>query len=167
MDQVYQRHASHGERRNELLSVRIGTQEFAMDIRSIREIRGWIASTHLAHAPSFIKGMINLRGAVLVVIDLAQRLGLPPQEPNAASVVVVVESGDKVAGLLVDAVCDIITVTDDMRQPTPETGTGAPKEFIEGLIMMDSRIISIVSIPALMPDDAVQSMAEQSELIPG
>ncbi|MDD2704902.1 MAG: chemotaxis protein CheW, partial [Acidocella sp.] len=127
----------------------------------------WIASTHLAHAPAFIKGMINLRGAVLVVIDLAQRLGLPPQEPNAASVVVVVESGDKVAGLLVDAVCDIITVTDDMRQPTPETGTGAPKEFIEGLIMIDSRIISIVSIPALMPDDTVQSMAEQSELIPG
>jgi purine-binding chemotaxis protein CheW len=97
---------------------------------------------------------------VLVVIDLAERLGLPPAEPNAASVVVVVEDGDKVAGLLVDAVCDIITVTDDMRQKTPETGDVMPKMFIEGLIMMDSRIISIVSIPALMPEDAVQDMAE-------
>ena len=143
------------DRRNELLSVRIGAQEFALDIRSIREIRGWIASTHLPHAPSYIKGMINLRGTVLVVIDLAERLGLPPQEPNAASVVVVVvEDGDKTAGLLVDAVCDIITVTDDMRQTIPETGSNGPRQFIECLIMLDSRIISTVSIPAVMPDNA-------------
>ena len=155
-----QRGEHRGEHRTELLSVRIGAQEFAMDIRSIREIRGWIASTHLPHAPSFIKGMINLRGTVLVVIDLAERLGLPSQEPNPASVVVVVEHGDKVAGLLVDAVCDIITVTDDMRQPTPETGTSTPREYIEGLIMMENRIISIVAIPALMPDSGVQALAE-------
>lgn len=153
--------SGHGEHRMELLSVRIGAQEFAMDIRSIREIRGWIASTHLPHAPSFIKGMINLRGTVLVVIDLAERLGLPALEPSPASVVVVVvEHGDKVAGLLVDAVCDIITVTDDMRQPTPETGTSTPREFVEGLIMMENRIVSIVAIPALMPDAAVQAMLE-------
>ena len=152
--------AAYGEHRTELLSVRIGTQEFAMDIRSIREIRGWIASTHLPHAPSFIKGMINLRGTVLIVIDLAERLGLPSLEPSPASVVVVVEHGDKVAGLLVDAVCDIITVTDDLRQPTPETGTSTPREFVEGLIMMENRIISIVAIAALMPDTAVQALLE-------
>ncbi|MGP8026697.1 MAG: chemotaxis protein CheW [Acidocella sp.] len=144
----------------ELLSVRSGAQEFAMDIRSIREIRGWIASTYLPHAPGFIKGMINLRGTVLVVVDLAVRLGLPAWEPGPASVVVVVEAGDKVAGLLVDAVCDIITVTDDMRQPIPETGTAAPKEFLEGLVMLDNRIISVISIPALMPDAEMQEMAE-------
>jgi purine-binding chemotaxis protein CheW len=146
------------ERRSELLSVRVGAQEFAFDIRSIREIRGWIASTALPHAPSFIKGMINLRGTVLVVIDLAERLGLASTEPNPASVVVVVEAGSRVAGLLVDAVCDIITVTDEMRQETPETGTQASREFVEGLIMMENRIISIVSIPAIMPDAA--SVAE-------
>ena len=151
---------THGEQRTELLSVRIGAQEFAMDIRSIREIRGWIASTHLPHAPAFIKGMINLRGTVLVVIDLAQRLGLPPVDPSPASVVVVVEDGDKAAGLLVDAVCDIITVTDDMRQPTPETGTATPREYVEGLIMMENRIISIIAIPTLMPDAAVQALLE-------
>ncbi len=163
MNQIYHRQVGQAERRTELLSVRLGNQEFAMDIRSIREIRGWIASTHLAHAPSFIKGMINLRGSVLVVVDLAQRLGLPAQEPSSASVVVVVESGDKAAGLLVDAVCDIITVTDDMRQDTPETGNETPKEFIEGLIMMDNRIISIVSIQKLMPSPELQAMAEQVE----
>jgi purine-binding chemotaxis protein CheW len=166
MDQVDQRNANPADRRSELLSIRIGAQEFAMDIRSIREIRGWIASTHLPHAPSYIKGMINLRGTVLVVIDLAERLGLHAQEPNAASVVVVVEDGERVAGLLVDAVCDIITVTDDMRQATPETGSGSSREYIEGLIMMDNRIISIVSIPAIMPDASVEAMAvEEAEFV--
>ncbi len=155
-------HADHrgNEHRVEFLSVRLGTQEFAMDIKSIREIRGWIASTHLPYAPSFIKGMINLRGSVLVVIDLAMRLGLPATTPGAASVVVVVECGRRTVGLLVDAVCDIITVTDDMRQNTPETGSDVPGSFVEGLVMLESRIISILSIPALIPEENIQKMAE-------
>ncbi len=152
-----QRLANAAER-SELLSVRIGTQEFAMDIRSIREIRGSMAATHLPHAPSYITGMINLRGTVLVVIDLAERLDLRAREAGAASVVVVVEAGDRIAGLLVDAVCDIITVTEDMRQPTPETGSDAPGAFIEGLIMMEHRIISVISIPALMPEAQVEAL---------
>ncbi|MGE4482370.1 chemotaxis protein CheW [Acidocella sp.] len=157
-------HAEHkgNEHSAEFLSVRVGTQEFAIDIRTIREIRGWIASTHLPHAPPFIKGMINLRGSVLLVIDLAQRLGLPPIMPSAASVVVVVECGDKAVGLLVDAVCDIITVTEDMRQNTPETGSDVPKAYIEGLVMMESRIVSILLIQALIPDETVQKMADMA-----
>jgi len=158
MNASYRRQGHTAEQR-ELLSIRIGEQEFAMDIRAIREIRGWIASTHLPHAPGYIKGMINLRGTVLVVIDLAARLGLPAQPPNAASVVVVVEDGERVAGLLVDAVCDIITVGEDMRQDTPETGSNESRSFIEGLVMLDNRIVSIISIPALMPDAGLETLA--------
>lgn len=144
----------------EFLSVKVGEQEYAIDIRCIREIRGWIASTHLPYAPDFIKGMINLRGSVLVVVDLARRLGLGDTEPNPASVVVVAEYGNRVAGLLVDAVCDIVTVTDDMRQKTPETGSNVPKSYVEGLVMMENRIISILSIASVIPDEKVQAMAE-------
>jgi purine-binding chemotaxis protein CheW len=152
MNQIFQRAANPAGPCTELLSVRVGAQEFAMDIRSIREIRGWSAATYLPHAPAHIKGMINLRGVVLVVIGLAERLGLPAREPDAGSVVVVIENGGKAAGLVVDAVCDIITVTDAMRQSTPATGSAMPGEFIEGLIMTEDRIISIISIPAIMPD---------------
>lgn len=144
----------------EFLSVRVGEQEYAMDIKSIREIRGWIASTQLPYAPNYIKGMINLRGSVLIVVDLACRLGLGHTEPNPASVVVVVEHGERVAGLLVDAVCDIVTVTDDMRQATPETGSNVPKSYVQGLVMMENRIISILSIAAVIPDERLQAMAE-------
>ncbi|OYV35345.1 MAG: chemotaxis protein CheW [Acidocella sp. 20-61-6] len=158
------RSSGQPEGRRELLSVRIGDQEFAIDICAIREIRGWIASTHLPHAPSYIKGMINLRGIVLLVIDLAERLGLPPQAPSPASVVVVVEDEARVAGLLVDAVCDIITVTDEMRQATPETGGAMSSRYIEGLIMMEQGITGIIAIPAVMPDDEAETLLAEAEL---
>jgi purine-binding chemotaxis protein CheW len=148
--------------RRELLSVRIGEQEFALDIGAIREIRGWIASTYLPHAPFHVIGMINLRGSALLVIDLAARLGLKPRAPDAASVVVVVESGDRVAGLLVDAVCDIITVSEAQLQATPETGSAVPRQFIEGLVMTEARIISIVSVPAILPDPALAGVPEMA-----
>jgi len=142
------------DRGNQLLSVRVGDQEFAMTIMAIREIRGWITSTPLPHAPSYIKGMINLRGSVLAIVDLAVRLGLPSREPTAASVVVVIEMGDKVAGLLVDAVSDIITVTADMRQMTPNTGDSASRAYVESLIMINERIIGIISLPSVMPQES-------------
>jgi len=142
------------DRSNQLLSVRIGTQEFAVSIMAIREIRGWISSTPLPYAPHYIKGMINLRGTVLAIIDLAERLGLPSQTPSSASVVVVVEHGSRVVGLLVDAVCDIITITEDMRQNIPDTGDSVSAEFIESLLMMDDRIVSIIALSAVMPSEA-------------
>src|SRR6201999_417455 len=110
---------------NQLLCVRLGDQEFALNIRAVREIRGWISSTPLPHAPPYIKGMINLRGSVLAILDLAERLGLPSVPANATSVVVVIEEGERVIGLLVDAVSDIITETAEMRQVPPETGSAA------------------------------------------
>jgi purine-binding chemotaxis protein CheW len=142
------------DRSNELLSIRLGGQEFAVNIMAIREIRGWVAATHLPQAPSYILGMINLRGTVLVVIDLAQRLGLGEREPNPASVIVVVEANGRVVGLLVDEVCDIITVTDSMRQETPSIEHGASQEFIDGLVMIEERIISVIAINAVVPNEA-------------
>ncbi len=139
---------------SQLLCVRVGEQEFAFDIRAIREIRGWISSTPLPHAPAYVKGMINLRGSVLAIIDLAERLGLPGTTANATSVVVVIESGNRVIGLLVDAVSDIITVKDGMRQVTPESGSSASRKYVEGLLMRDEQIISVLSIEAIMPNEA-------------
>lgn len=153
---------SGGDRGDQLLSVRVGDQEFAMTIMAIREIRGWIASTPLPHAPPYIKGMINLRGSVLAIIDLAIRLGLPNHDPTAASVVVVVESGDTVVGLLVDAVSDIVTITDDMRQTTPEIGDSISRAYVECLVMINERIIGILSLPAVIPKEQVLDSALES-----
>jgi purine-binding chemotaxis protein CheW len=146
------------DKANQLLSVRVGDQEYAMSIMAIREIRGWITSTPLPHAPLYIKGMINLRGTVLAIVDLAVRLGLPNREPTQASVVVVVELGDKAVGLLVDAVSDIIAVTEDMRQGTPDTGETVSRSYIESVIMIDQRIIGILSLPAVIPQEQIMKL---------
>ena len=144
------------QRADQLLSVRLGDQEFALNIMDIREIRGWIASTPLPHAPDYIRGMINLRGQVLAIVDLAVRLGLPASVPTQASVVVVVEWEEKTLGLLVDAVSDIITVTDAMRQPIPDTGDTIARAYVESLVMIDQRIIGILSLPAVIPRPQMQ-----------
>jgi purine-binding chemotaxis protein CheW len=151
-----------GSENSQLLCVRLGEQEFALSIRAVREIRGWISSTPLPHAPSYIKGMINLRGSVLAIIDLAERLGLPCTTANATSVVVVIEAGERVIGLLVDAVSDIITVTSEMRQVTPETGSAASREYVEGLLMRDQQIVSVLSIEAIMPKDTTLEVVLQA-----
>jgi purine-binding chemotaxis protein CheW len=98
----------------ELITVRIGDQQFAIDIMSVREIRGWAASTPLPHAPAYVRGMINLRGVILPVVDLGARLGLAPTSAGRFSVVVVAEIDGRQIGLLVDAVCDILLLTDHM-----------------------------------------------------
>ncbi|MCB8874943.1 chemotaxis protein CheW [Acidisoma silvae] len=154
--------ARQSERADQLLSVRLGDQEFALNIMDIREIRGWIASTPLPHAPDYIRGMINLRGQALAIVDLARRLGLPASVPTPASVVVVVEWEEKTLGLLVDAVSDIITVTDAMRQPTPDTGDATAPTYVESLVMIDQSIIGILSLSAVIPRPQMQLTFEDA-----
>ena len=130
----------------ELISFRIGAQEFCVDIMAIREIRGWTAATALPQSPSFVKGVINLRGAVLPIVDLAARLGFD------RNVIIVAQIGEQVVGLLVDAVSDILTVTDDVIQPTPDVASETAKSFIRGLIAMDGRMISLIGLERVLPD---------------
>ena len=137
--------------REQLLCVRVGDQEFALSIRAIREIRGWITSTPLPHAPSYIKGMINLRGSVLAIIDLAERLGLPSVPPHSTSVVVVIEHGERVVGLLVDAVSDILTTHDNHIQPAPDVASELVRSFVKGLLPVDGRMISLISLDHVLP----------------
>ena len=136
----------------ELISFRIGAQEFCVDIMAIREIRGWTAATALPQSPSFVRGVINLRGAVLPIVDLASRLGFESTEANDRNVIIVAQIGEQVVGLLVDAVSDILTITDDMIQPTPDVASETAKSFIRGLIAMDGRMISLIGLDRVLPD---------------
>ena len=136
----------------ELISFRIGAQEFCVDIMAIREIRGWTAATALPQSPSFVKGVINLRGAVLPIVDLASRLGFESTEASDRNVIIVADIGGQVVGLLVDAVSDILTVTDDVIQPTPDVASETAKTFVRGLIAMDGRMISLIGLERVLPD---------------
>ena len=135
----------------ELISFRIGAQEFCVDIMAIREIRGWTPATALPQSPAFVKGVINLRGAVLPIVDLASRLGFESTEVNDRNVIIVADIGGQVVGLLVDAVSDILTVTDDVIQPTPDVASETAKTFVRGLIAMEGRMISLIGLEHVLP----------------
>ena len=130
----------------ELLTFKLSGQEYSLDIMFVREIRGWTRATPLPHAPSFMKGVINLRGTVLPVMDLAERLGLPVTKHTNRNVIIVVNHESSMTGLLVDAVSDIITLTQDDLQPSPDVASGIGKNFIQSLTLRDDQMIRVLDL---------------------
>ena len=141
-----------GAERRELISFRVGDQEYCVDIMAVREIRGWSPATTLPQSPGFMRGVINLRGAVLPIMDLACRLNMPVLEPTVRSVFIVVKAADRTVGLLVDAVSDILSVNDDMIQPTPDVACDAVRSFVRGIISIEGRMISEISLDRILPE---------------
>ncbi|MEO3389360.1 chemotaxis protein CheW [Mesorhizobium sp. CAU 1741] len=131
---------------NELIAFRLGEQEFCVDIMSVRDIRGWTPTTPLPHSSSYVKGVINLRGAVLPVVDLAARLGFEPATPNARHVIIITQVGNQTIGLLVDAVSDILTVNSGSIQATPNVASELARAFMKGVIAMEGRMISLIAL---------------------
>ena len=136
----------------ELIAFRIGTQEFCVDIMSVREIRGWTPATPLPRSPGYMKGVINLRGTVLPIIDLGARFGLPTTEPTARHVIMVAHIGGRTVGLLVDAVSDILQMSDASGQPTPDVASEHVKSFVKGIFSIDGRMISLIELDHVLPE---------------
>lgn len=134
----------------ELLAFTMSEQFFAVDIMMVREIRGWTHPTPLPHAPECMMGVINLRGTVLPIIDLSQRLGNGPTDANARNVIIVVEVGSHLAGLLVDAVSDILTLNTSSFQPPPEMPGQSGTAFVDALSIVDEEMVRIIDLEALL-----------------
>lgn len=135
---------------NELIAFRLGSQEFCVDIMSVRDIRGWTQTTPLPHSSDYVKGVINLRGAVLPVVDLAARLGFRSTEPSARHVIIITQVGNQTIGLLVDAVSDILTVNAGAIQPTPNVASELARVFTRGVIAMEGRMISLIALDSVL-----------------
>ncbi|WP_142594221.1 chemotaxis protein CheW [Pseudorhizobium endolithicum] len=136
----------------ELIAFRIGDQEFCVNIMSVREIRGWTQATPLPHAPPYVMGVINLRGAVLPIVDLSARLGMKEAEPSARHVIIVAQVKSRVVGLLVEAVSDILTITEDNIQPVPEVSSDLEKQYARGILAIDKRMICMIELDSLFPE---------------
>ncbi len=134
----------------ELLTFRLSEQEYSLDIMCVREIRGWTKTTPLPHAPSYMKGVINLRGTVLPVMALSERLGLPKTEHSDRNVIIVVKHGEALTGLLVDAVSDIIAISEDDLQPPPEMSSNNNPGVIKGLTLRDERMIRVLDLSCVI-----------------
>lgn len=146
MDSLTRRGSDCGE----YIVFRIAEQSFCVDIMTVREIRGWSAETRLPQSPAYVRGVTNLRGAILPIIDASIRLGLPSAGPSTRSVTIVLQHEDRLAGLLVDEVSDIVTVAAEEIQPTPDLASTAQDGFVCGLISMNGDLISKVSVERLL-----------------
>lgn len=141
----------------ELLTFRVADQEYSLDIMSVREIRGWTRTTPMPHAPAYMRGVINLRGTVLPVMDLAARLNLTAKETSDRNVIIVVHLNGILTGLLVDAVSDIVAMTADDLQPPPDLAADPQMAVVRALTVIDDRMIRVLDLAAVVParsDDA-------------
>lgn len=139
------------EERNGLLTFRCGGQRYAVDIIAVREIRSWSEPTPLPHSPAYMRGMVNLRGSVLPVMDLAQRLGQPPTRDNPRNVIIVIQREGRVHGLLVDAVSDIVLPRADQMQEVPRIGDDETA-MAERLFVVDDVMIQVLATDRILPE---------------
>ena len=141
---------------DELIAFRIGDQEFCVDIMAVREIRGWTPAIRLPQTEPYVRGVMNLRGTVLPIVDLGARLGLPASEPTERHVIIVTRVADRLVGLLVDAVSEILTVARDALKPTPDVTCDLARTFVRGLLAVEGRMLSLVALDRVLPASDVQ-----------
>ncbi len=138
--------------KREFLSFRIGEQEYCVDIMAVREIRGWSRPTPLPHAEDHIRGVINLRGTVILIVDLARRLGIAQREDNARNVIIVSRIRNQTVGLMVDAVSDILAVPEADIQPPPDVMSAQECALVKSLMIVDDRMLRVLDLEVVLPD---------------
>lgn len=138
--------------RREVVSFKVANQDFCIDIGVVREIRGWTKTTVLPHAQSYMKGVVNLRGSVVAVVDLSDRLGFGPTAPTARHIIMIVMIGDQTIGLLADVVSDILTIDDSTLRPVPNIASEVARDFISNVVTFeDGRMLRKVDLSRVLP----------------
>ncbi len=128
----------------------LGKEEYAIDILKVQEIRGYDQVTRIANVPDFIKGVSNLRGIIVPIVDLRIKFRLEDIRYDEHTVVIVVDIGERVIGIVVDRVSDVMTLTPEQSRPAPEFGVRVPLDYIHGLGNLDDRMLILMDIEKLL-----------------
>ena len=144
------RHAPAIASAGEFLSFRLGGEEYGIDILRVQEIRSYEEPTRIANAPDFIKGVVNLRGVIVPVVDMRIKLGCDKVEYNDFTVVIVLSVHGRVVGLVVDSVCDVIELGADLIKEAPQITTTLDAGFITGIASVGERMLILADIEALI-----------------
>ena len=134
----------------EFLTFRLGAEEYGIDILRVQEIRSYEEPTRIANAPHFIKGVVNLRGVIVPVVDLRIKLGCEKVEYNGFTVVIVLNVHGRVVGAVVDSVSDVLELSHELIKPAPEMNTTVDTSFITGIASVGERMLILMDIAALM-----------------
>lgn len=144
----------HASDVTEFISFAIGDDQYGVDIMAVREIKGWSDITHLPKQPDYVRGVLNLRGNIVPIIDLRCRFGQGLTETSPLHIVIIVQIGDRQIGIIGDRVLDIVSAPADQIRPVPRTGHGHSTSFLAGLVTHDDDMIALIDLPNLLTDDA-------------
>jgi purine-binding chemotaxis protein CheW len=137
--------------KSEFLTFRLGSENYGIEILKVQEIRGYEQPTTIANAPSFIKGVINLRGVIIPILDLRVKFQLPEARYDEFTVVIVLNVASRVVGVVVDSVQDVLSLADDAVRPTPEFASATfDTKYITGLATVDEHLLILLDIEKLM-----------------
>ena len=135
---------------SQFISFAIGDDQYGVDIMAVREIKGWSEITHLPKQPDYVRGVLNLRGVIVPIIDLRCRFGQGLTEATALHIVIIVQAGTRSVGLLADRVLDIVSLDASQIQPVPRIARGARVDFLSGLATVDNAMIAVIDLPNLL-----------------
>ena len=146
---------------NEFLTFRLGSEEYGIEILKVQEIRGYDAITQIANAPEFIKGVVNLRGIIVPIIDMRIKFRLGSATYDQFTVVIILTVAGRVMGIVVDGVSDVITLGQEQMRPAPGLGSVIDTEYIMGLGTVDERMLILIDIEKMMSSSDM-GLVEQS-----
>jgi len=144
-------HGRDGEGGRQYLTFDLGGQEYGVGILTVQEIRGWSSVTAIPHSPKWLLGVINLRGVVVPIVDLRIHFNLDRVEFNESTVVIILNLVDRVVGVVVDAVSDVITLNDAQIKPTPALGSNTDTSHIIGFGTLDDRMRILLDVERIVP----------------
>jgi purine-binding chemotaxis protein CheW len=147
----------------QVLSFTLASETYAVDILRVREIRGYSAVTRMPEAPAHMLGVLNLRGAIVPIIDMRRRIGIEPMEPSALTVVVVLSvetsKGRRDFGLVVDGVSDVLDLASDDIRPAPDMEASYGEDLISGLAPIGNRMVLLLDIDRMLSSDSTELAA--------
>ena len=148
----------------ELLTFTLGSETYAIDILKVQEIRGYEAPTRIANTPEFIKGVTNLRGHIVPIVDLRLKLGVGEARYDAHTVVIILNILKRVVGVVVDGVSDVIALPAEAIKPAPELGSALDTRYILGLATVGEQLVILVDIERLMGSEDMALVAKAAEV---
>ncbi|MFC3050821.1 chemotaxis protein CheW [Kordiimonas pumila] len=143
----------------QFVSFRVDESEYGIDIMAVREIQGWVKVTTLPNTPEYVRGVLNLRGIIVPIFDLRCRFGHGLTTASPLHVVIIVAVGERIMGLLVDAVSDILTINTEEILPVPEVEARSEQRFLDGLITVHERMVALLKIERLFDIEKIVANA--------
>ena len=147
----------------EFLTFTLGSEEYAIDILRVQEIRGYDQVTAIANSPAFIKGVINLRGTIVPIVDLRIKFNLPSVTYDPFTVVIILNVLNRIVGIVVDSVSDVLALTPNEIKPAPEFGGSFDTQYLMGLATVEERMLILVNIEQLMSSQEMALLNEGSD----